>query len=72
MYNEEVEYLRKELLKINFEIAQIEKNHHLEGKEKEMAYERLERLKTIQEDIRFRLRHSMYENISSQSRGGRR
>ena len=72
MYSEEVEYLRKELLDINFQIAKIEKNHHLEGKEKEEAEKRLKELIKIQEDVRYRLRHTMYEDLEKQNRGGRR
>ena len=72
MYSEEVDKLRKELFHINTQIAFIEKNHHLDGKEKEEAEKRLKELIKLQEDIRYRLRHTMYEDIEKQSRGGRR
>ena len=72
MYSNEVDYIRKELLEINFKIAQIEKNHHLEGKDKEAADLRLAELKKEQEEIRSRLRHTMYEDIIKQDRGMRR
>ena len=69
MYGEEVDYLRRELLTINNEIAKIEKNKRLEGKEKEEAEKRLTELIKIQGDIRDKLRHTMYEDISKQNRG---
>ena len=72
MYSEEVNYLRKKLLDINFEIAKIEKNNHLEGKDKQEAELRLNELYKIQEDIRYQLRHTMYEDLEKQNRGGRR
>ena len=69
MYGEEVDYLRRELLTINNEIAKIEKNKRLEGKEKEEAEKRLTELIKIQGDIRDKLRHTMYDDISKQNRG---
>ena len=72
MYGEEVDYLRRELFDINTQIAKIEKNHRLEGKEKEEAEQRLQELIKLQENIRYKLRHAMYEDIVEQNRGGRR
>ncbi len=72
MYSEDVYAVRKELYLKDLEIAEIEKNHHLEGKEKEAALQRLAILKNERDEIRSRLSHTLYEDISKQNRGGRR
>ena len=72
MYSKEADDLRKELFNISFQIKQIEANHRLEGKEKIEAKKRLEELKKYQDDMRFQLRHQMYEDNTERTRGGRR
>ena len=64
--------LRKKLFNISFQIKQIEANHRLEGEEKIEAKKRIEELKKYQDDIRFKLRHQMYEDNTERTRRGMR
>lgn len=70
MYSEDVEYLRKMLLDINFEIAKIEKNHHLETeKEKKEAEERLNFLYERREGIRMSIKKAMIRDLEENDKG---
>ncbi len=72
MYSKEAEDLRNELFEVSFQIKKIEANHRLEGEEKIEAKKRIEELKKYQDDIRFKLRHQMYEDNTERTRRGMR
>ena len=72
MNSEEVEHLRKMLLDIDFEIAKIEKNHHLETEqERKEAEERLNFLYERREGVRNSLKREMMYEYQSQTYKGR-
>ena len=68
MYSEDLELLRQQLLDVNFEIAKIEKNHHLETEsQKQEAEKELKYLYEKQEMIRSNIKKTMLREIENQN-----